>query len=119
MECLYLCSFCRRILLQLVQFFTSRGQLHDALLVAQVACEGGLSLPQEQEKKPLDLRKNDILPSLKNYMTDENKGLVTASLSKGIIGVRENNWKRIKRETMKGGDNGNRGKKWRWESQRR
>ena len=70
---MYLCSFCRHILLQLVEFFTSRGQLHDALLVAQVACEGGLSLPQEREKKPLDLRKNDILPSLKNYTTDENK----------------------------------------------
>lgn len=64
---------------KLVQFFTSRGQLHDALLVAQVACEGGMSLPQEQEKKPLDLRKNDILPSLKNYMTDENKGLLQST----------------------------------------
>lgn len=96
MICLCLCSFCRRILLQLVQFFTSRGQLHDALLVAQVACEGGMSLPQEQEKKPLDLRKNDILPSLKNYMTDENKGLVTASVRStgmGIIGVKANKWK--------------------------
>lgn len=62
------------IQLQMVSFFASRGQLHDALLVAQVACEGGLSLPQRKEKKPLDLKKNDILPSLKDYMTDENKG---------------------------------------------
>ena len=64
------CSF----LLQLVSFFTSRGQLHDALLAAQVACEGGLSLPPKKEKKPLDLKKNDVLPSLINHMTDENKG---------------------------------------------
>lgn len=59
---------------QLVSFFTSRGQLHDALLVAQVACEGGLSLPPKKEKKALDLKKNDVLPSLVNHMTDENKG---------------------------------------------
>lgn len=60
--------------LQMVSFFASRGQLHDALLVAQVACEGGLSIPQKKEKKPLDLKKNDILPSLKSYLTVENKG---------------------------------------------
>lgn len=59
---------------QLVSFFTSRGQLHDALLVAQVACEGGLSLPPKKEKKALGLKKNDVLPSLVNHMTDENKG---------------------------------------------
>lgn len=67
-------SFARSFHFQLVSFFTSRGQLHDALLVAQVACEGGISLPPKKEAKPLDLKKNDILPSLTNFMTDENKG---------------------------------------------
>ena len=66
--------FARSFHFQLVSFFTSRGQLHDALLVAQVACEGGISLPPKKEAKPLDLKKNDILPSLTNFMTDENKG---------------------------------------------
>ena len=51
---------CRQIQLQMVSFFTSRGQLHDALLVAQVACEGGLSSPEKKEKKTLDLKKNDM-----------------------------------------------------------
>ncbi|KAJ7327361.1 WD repeat-containing protein 17 [Desmophyllum pertusum] len=64
---------------KLVSFFTSRGQLQDALLVAQVACEGGLSLPQKKETKALDLKKNDILPSLINHMTDENKGLLQST----------------------------------------
>lgn len=66
---------------KLVSFFTSRGQLHDALLVAQVACEGGLNLPSTKklEKKPLDLKKNDILPSLINHVTDENKGLLQST----------------------------------------
>ena len=67
-------SFARSFHFQLVSFFTSRGQLHDALLVAQVACEGGISLPPKKGAKPLDLKKNDILPSLTNFMTDENKG---------------------------------------------
>jgi len=67
-------SFARSFHFQLVSFFTSRGQLHDALLVAQVACEGGISLPPKKETTPLDLKKNDILPSLTNFMTDENKG---------------------------------------------
>ena len=67
-------SFARSFYFQLVSFFTSRGQLHDALLVAQVAYEGGISLPPKKEAKPLDLKKNDILPSLTNFMTDENKG---------------------------------------------
>ena len=67
-------SCARSFHFQLVSFFTSRGQLHDALLVAQVACEGGISLPPKKEAKPLDLKKNDILPSLTNFMTDENKG---------------------------------------------
>lgn len=58
-----------------MSFFSSRGQLHDALLAAQVACEGGLTnLLQKKEKKIPDLRKNDVLPSLINHMTDENKG---------------------------------------------
>ncbi|XP_068702720.1 WD repeat-containing protein 17-like [Montipora foliosa] len=66
---------------KLVSFFTSRGQLHDALLVAQVACEGGMALPttKNTEKKPLSLKKNDVLPSLVNHMTDENKGLLQST----------------------------------------
>lgn len=65
---------------KLVSFFSSRGQLHDALLAAQVACEGGLTnLLQKKEKKIPDLRKNDVLPSLINHMTDENKGLLQST----------------------------------------
>lgn len=53
-------------------------------------------LLQEQEKKFFDLRKNDILFLLKNYMIDENKGLVIVSVGNigmGIIGVKVNKWK--------------------------
>ncbi|XP_048589465.1 WD repeat-containing protein 17 isoform X2 [Nematostella vectensis] len=65
---------------KLVSFFTSRGQLHDAFLVAQVACEGGY--PQLEDKnanKVPDLRRNDHLPRLKNPMNPENVTLLQGS----------------------------------------
>lgn len=45
-------------------------------------------------------------------MIDENKGLVivsVGSIGMGIIGVKVNKWKWIKREIIKGEDKGNRG----------
>ena len=41
-----------------------------------------MALPttKNTEKKPLSLKKNDVLPSLVNHMTDENKGYVTEIL---------------------------------------
>ena len=59
--------------MQLVSFHASRGQLHEALLVAQVACEGGFPKQEiKQHEKPLDLRKNDLLPTLTNHVTDDS-----------------------------------------------
>lgn len=46
-------------------------------------------------------------------MIDENKRLVIVSVGNigmGIIGVKVNKWKWIKREIIKGEDKGNRGK---------
>jgi len=59
---------------QLVSFFTSRGQLHDALLVAQVACEAGFPILHDKNGNRIsDLRKNDLLPKLKQDVSQQSE----------------------------------------------
>ena len=62
------------VAVQLVSFHSSRGQRHEALLVAQAACEGGFPDAQAAEKKkPLDLRRNDLLPTVNHVKVESNK----------------------------------------------
>uniref|UniRef100_A0A3B3SDE3 WD repeat domain 17 n=1 Tax=Paramormyrops kingsleyae TaxID=1676925 RepID=A0A3B3SDE3_9TELE len=46
---------------KLVSFFTSRGQLNEALVVAQVACEGNIHIPQTSSTKiPANTEDNNV-----------------------------------------------------------